>query len=110
MLVLKFYCSSYKNSILYQHFLNICIYYRLKILINLLVHFVIQVSAQVEPGDAAAGEDARQPGPGAAVEELHGPDLAVDAAERIPGDGRPGAVPEGRRGGQGDLQQAHMPR
>ena len=70
----------------------------------------MQVSAQIEPRDAAAVEDARQPGPRAAVEELHGPDLAVDAAERLPGDGRPGAVPEGRRGGHGDLQQAHLSR
>ena len=70
----------------------------------------MQVSAQIKPGDAAAVEDARQPGPGAAVEELHGSNLAVDAAERLPGNCRSGAVPEGRRRGHGDLQQAYMPR
>ena len=75
-----------------------------------IVNLLIQVSAQIEPCHAPAVEDARQPGPRAAGEELHGPDLAVDAAERLPGDGRPGAVPEGRRGGHGDMQQAYMPR
>ena len=68
-----------------------------------------QIPSQIESCDAAPPEDARQFRPRAFGKELHGPDLAVDAAERLPRDGRPKAVPEGGPGGSGHLQQTHVP-